>query len=448
MNVVRNNDAQAASSTGTSCAALAVLFCITLALIGCSHAGTPAGKTGDKSPAPRVVEASAQYPGWAIFSPMGSTPLLAIAAGFSTHVWASQPGANAVLRIAFDGTFDSIKMPTTGASPGQLVAGPRGDMWVAESSASRIGEIGMPDGPVVEFTLPRPDELPISLAMGSDRNIWWVDGGTGAAGTVGRLTSNGKITEFRTRLMTGGTDIVASPGGAMWFSGIRATSGTQTTAIVGQAASNGSITEYQLKGSDSAARSVAAGGDGNAWVSVDRRGNDGQIVRVTPAGNTTSYRVNGQPGAIAAYGPDKLDFTIDDEATYGEIALDGSVTYTSLPGGPSARAVDVTVGSNGDEWFSGSLNGKSAVFVRLPSKIDVTPVSVTLLAPGDSQKLTVSERKYSGKWSVKSSDDGIVDVTKGKTLDTFTVVAISDGTCTVTIADKKGNSVAIPVTVK
>lgn len=447
MKAVIGFDAPGASFRNTSSARVMAVTCIVLALMGCSHAATPAGKARNKSPAPRLVQASAEYPGWAVFSPLGTSPLLAIAAGFSTHVWASQPGANAILRIAFDGTFDSIKIPTAGASPGQLVAGPRGDMWVVESNASRIGEIGMPDGPIVEFVLPKPDELPIALAMGTDRNIWYIDGGSGA-GTIGRLTSSGKVTEFHTRLMTGGTDLVVSPSGAIWFSGIRATNGTHTTGIVGQTTTTGSITEYELKGSDLTARSIAVGGDGNAWVSVDRHGNYGQIVRVTPSGATTFYRVGGQPGAIAPYGPDKLDFTIDDEATYGEIALDGSVTYMPLPGGPSARAVDIAVGSNGNEWFSGSLDGKSAVFVRLPSKIDVTPVSVTLHAPGDSQKLTVSEKKYSGKWSVKSSDDGIVDVTKGKTLDTFTIVAISDGTCTVTVADKKGNSVTIPVTVK
>jgi virginiamycin B lyase len=425
-------------------------------LAACTTSSTTAGRAQEKSTSPRVVQASAAYPGWAVFSPVGDEPILAIAAGFSTHVWLAQTGLRgAVLRVAFDGSYDTIAMPSKLAAPVALAAGPNGDMWVSEWFG-KIGEIRMPDGPIREFSIGGPDKDAIGLTMGPDRNLWFV---TRDGGAIGKMTSTGATTEYQPHLMNAGEAIAAAPGGEIWFCGFsdpgrsRSSSGStsrsaQVTGITGKVSPAGAITEYPVRVASGLPFRLAVGGDGNVWVAVNDVKRDGHIVRVTPSGSTTAFAVRGNPRDIVTDGRDKLDFTIDNASSFGEITLDGHVSTLPLPGGAGARATSIAVASNGDEWFVGSLDGKSAVFVRLPSKIDVTPVSVTLAAPGASQKLTVSEKKYAGKWKVQSSDDGIVDVTKGKTLDTFTVVAISDGTCIVTIADKKGNSVTIPVTVK
>lgn len=425
---------------------IALLFALVLA--GCSHT-TSANVKARGSSAPRVTQASARYPGWAIFSPVGDAPIGAIAAGFATHVWVSQTGSTGtVLRVAFDGSFVPIKMPDHDVEPGPLVAGPRGDMWFVETNAPKIVEIGMPDGPDVEFPLSHADERPIAIALGPDRDLWYLDS---AHQTVGKVTSGGAVTEYSVAPMHAGTAI-ASGGGAVWFCGVfndfHNDMKSGVTPFVGKVTPTGAISRYRLDTDSGEPVSLAQGGDGNMWVAVDKGQDDGRIVRVTPSGQLTSFKTDGVPGQIAAYGSDKLDFTIDNAPSFGEITLDGHVSTLPLPGGPGARATGLAVTPNGDEWFAGSLDGKPALFVRLVSKIDVSPASITLAAPGASQKLTVSEKKYSGKWSAQSSDDGIVDVAKGKTLDTFTVVAISEGTCVVTIADKKGNSVTLPVTVK
>src|SRR5215472_418588 len=132
MKEVKNHEPRIAGFTLKSSARSIAACCVALAMFGCSHAVTSAERSRDKSPAPHAVQASAQYPGWAIFSPIG-TPLLEIAAGFSTHVWALQdPTSASVLRVSFDGSYDAIAMPNKLSAPVAVAPGPHGDMWVAE----------------------------------------------------------------------------------------------------------------------------------------------------------------------------------------------------------------------------------------------------------------------------------------------------------------------------
>ena len=72
-------------------------------------------------------------------------------------------------------------------------------MWFVELSGrmdnrqpdgNRVGRITM-DGKVTEFAIPSPTGSPINLAVGPDRNVWYTKGGV-----VGRVARDGTITEF------------------------------------------------------------------------------------------------------------------------------------------------------------------------------------------------------------------------------------------------------------
>lgn len=434
--------------TFESCGRAAVALTVAVQVGACSHVPSSATHARAKPSVPRVVQASADHPGWAVFTPVGDLPIGAIAPGFSTHMWATQSGPNGVvLRVAFDGTFDPIRSPAKDARAMGVSLGPRGDMWVAEGAAGKIGEITMPDGPIVEFPLPRPDEEPIAITMGADRDLWYVDSGVGI---VGKMTSSGIATEYHLLKLDIPAAIAPSPNGDIWICGEGGgpdSGGYRPYAA--RVSSAGKVAEYALGYEDAQPVDVAVGGDGDAWVTLVESGlHPSVIVRVTPAGTMTRFAAGGRPRAIAASGPDRLDYTLDGVPAFGEITTSGVVSTLPLPGGPTARATALAVAPSGDEWFAGSLGGKTALFVRLPSKIDVSPASITLAEAGASQKLRATEKKYAGKWTIQSSDDGIADATGGKLTGEFTVVAISQGTCTLTIADKKGNSIAIPVTVR
>ena len=437
-------------SSSASPRLIAVAAAAATLLAACSHATSTGARVRVKPSVPRVVQASADHPGWAVFSPVGNAGIVAIAPGFSTHMWASLSNAESghaeLLRVAFDGTFDAISLTAAQADPAGLIAGPRGDMWVAEPGAGKIGEITMPDGPVVDFALKRAGAVPIALALGDDRDIWYVDG---AHGIVGKMTSSGVTIEYDVPGMDRGTDIAAGQGGLIWFCGLSGDIKTRVAGVVGTITAAGKVREFQIAGSHVVRPTdLTVGGDGNGWVAVETRNASGQIVRVTPTGSMSAYDAKGQPDAIVANGVDKVDYTLADSPSFGEITTSGQVSTLPLPGGPNARATAIAVAPDGDEWFAGSIGSATALFVRLPSKIDASPASISLDAAGASQKLKVTEKKYTGKWTVQSSDDGIADATGGKLSGEFTVVAISEGSCTLTIADKKGDWITVPVTVK
>jgi virginiamycin B lyase len=70
-------------------------------------------------------------------------------------------------------------------------------------------------GEVTEFpTLTAGD--PEDIAVGPDGNLWYVDS---AADLIGRITTEGSITEFTEGLSDGAapTGITKGPDGAMWF---------------------------------------------------------------------------------------------------------------------------------------------------------------------------------------------------------------------------------------
>ena len=87
----------------------------------------------------------------------------------------------------------------TEISPELVPAGADGAMWFVELSGNmdgvqadgaRVGRITM-EGRITEFALPEKSPSPINIAVGPDRNIWYTRGSK-----VGRVTPEGKITEF------------------------------------------------------------------------------------------------------------------------------------------------------------------------------------------------------------------------------------------------------------
>jgi virginiamycin B lyase len=59
-----------------------------------------------------------------------------------------------------------------------------------QPDGNRVGRI-TPDGKVSEFPIPSANGSPINIAVGPDRNIWFTK-----AGKLGRVTPDGTITEF------------------------------------------------------------------------------------------------------------------------------------------------------------------------------------------------------------------------------------------------------------
>jgi virginiamycin B lyase len=111
------------------------------------------------------------------------------------------------------GQITEFPLPRPNAGPGDITAGADGNMWFVELAGqmdgrkvdgNRVGRITM-DGKVTEFPIPSQTGSPINIAVGPDRNIWFTKGGL-----VGRVTPDGAITEFPlTASIVGGTGLTA-----------------------------------------------------------------------------------------------------------------------------------------------------------------------------------------------------------------------------------------------
>ena len=122
-------------------------------------------------------------------------------------------------------------------------------------------------------------------------------------------------------------------------------------------AAPGDVTEIGLA-AGSTPRDVAAGPDGNMWVTG---GNSNTIAKVTAAGAVTAYALPlpanvSNPWGIAA-GPDNnLWFTLRNGGKLGRITTSGAVSLIDLPDS-TMQPLDITAGPDGNMWFT-ELGGR------------------------------------------------------------------------------------------
>jgi uncharacterized repeat protein (TIGR01451 family) len=105
---------------------------------------------------------------------------------------------------------------TVNSRPFGITAGPDGNLWFTESSASQIGRI-TPSGAVTEFSTGiTANSEPLGIAAGPDGNLWFTEG---LGIRIGRITPSGTVTELSNGICTDGGPfgITAGPDGNLWF---------------------------------------------------------------------------------------------------------------------------------------------------------------------------------------------------------------------------------------
>jgi streptogramin lyase len=193
-------------------------------------------------------------------------------------------------------------------------------------------------------------DVPLSVATGSDRNVWFADGNT-SAGAIGRITIIGTITKFTTGLNSGSrpSHITAGPDGNLWFTD------DGTTAAIGRIDTAGHITEFTANlnpGSHPAA--ITAGPDGNLWFTDN--GSAPAIGRVKPDGSIHEFgglTPGAAPQGIAS-GPDgNLWFTDNGAApAIGRITPSGTIHEFTGSLSASSSPAEIAAGPDGNLWFT------------------------------------------------------------------------------------------------
>ena len=154
------------------------------------------------------------------------------------------------------------------------------------------------------------------------------------------------------------TSVTTDPGGLTLTHTItyeESTGSVKETATPGAA---GEQTEFPV---GEAYFGVAAGADGNLWLTQEYWGPSGSISKVTPKGEVTTYKLSTPfcgPNYITP-GPEKesaLWFTDVCAAAIGKITTSGVTTDYKVPSGATLR--QITAGPDGNLWFAEETAGK------------------------------------------------------------------------------------------
>jgi virginiamycin B lyase len=245
-------------------------------------------------------------------------------------------------------------------TPGQLVRGSDGNMWVTISGSSNGSTLARikPTGKVKEFA---PAQLvnPVGITSGPDKNLWLTRNGGVVKVPPGDPnaaddTNIGAITDPR--------GITKGPQGRLWTA-----SGDKLVSFDPANPAGASSTTISGMG----ARGIAASG-GKLWI-ADFGGQ--RIVRSTPAGDTKNYNVGGGPQEVASGPKGSIAFANpgSDPQTVGRISPPAKPKKTRVPG---SDPFGMVFAPDRHWWFAEfakhrlgilSTNGNVTHFKKLPN---------------------------------------------------------------------------------
>jgi virginiamycin B lyase len=184
-------------------------------------------------------------------------------------------------------TVTEFPLPNGNGNPDGITPGPDGALWFTEEGAVDIrgniqgpGKIGRitTDGAITEYAVPSATSYPKGIAAGPDGALWFTEF---AGNQIGRITTAGEITEFPLPAVNSEpSGITSGPDGALWFTEVGGSK-------IGRITTAGSITEYSTPTSNSRPYGITAGPDAALWFTESRV--NSQIGRITTSGAVTEF---------------------------------------------------------------------------------------------------------------------------------------------------------------
>ena len=271
------------------------------------------------------------------------------------------------------------------AAPGSNIAhvraGPDGNLWFTDR-AGKIGRITT-DGTITEFSNGlNAGSQPFSIAMGPDGNMWFSDapapaGVTGAIGMINPGTQ--AIAEFSAGLNPGSkpAGIALGPDGNLWF-----TDNNPSTPAIGVInPTTHAIAEYStgLNPGSLPPQGITAGPDGNVWFTD--RGTTKAIGMINPTTHaivefSSGLNAGSVPGPSIALGTDGNLWFIDNGSTQAIGTINPAThAIAEFPTGAGTGLGRLAVGPDGNIWFAdkgavpaiGTMNPATHAIVRYAS---------------------------------------------------------------------------------
>lgn len=288
-----------------------------------------------------------------------NVPASALAIGSDKALWFTNSSANAIGRLASDGTITEYSIPTSNAGPDGIAAGPDNALWFTEQCAGKIGRVTT-GGVFTEYSVPafanQQYVVPTQIAAGLDGALWFTDE---CASYIGRITTTGSISQTAATLDNYGPSngpstsrpngLAAGPDGAMWF--------TAGVNAIGRITSNLVVSSFVIPSANSAG-SITKGPDGALWFMENSA-----VGRMTTSGAVTAeYPITGSSGGfmnITTGSDGALWFTSLFNGSLNRITTDGVETVYPLPYTASQsqpQPYQITAGAARAIWLTDGAN--------------------------------------------------------------------------------------------
>jgi RHS repeat-associated protein len=238
--------------------------------------------------------------------------------------------------------------PHSGAH--RITVGPDGALWYTLPTSNEIGRLST-SGSASFFPV---HGAPEDITLGPDGNLWFTEY---LGFMIGRLTPSGTLTEFTLANPSYGDPdgIVAGPDGNLWFTYYQDPNNTtfQGQSHVGKISPAGTVTNYQLTNLYAGAMGIAAGPDGDIWVTENRQE---AVDRITPSTGADQVillgsAITGHPAEIVPGPGSTMWFSETATPQVGSISLDGqTVVAHALPPGESANGI--AFDSSNNLWYA------------------------------------------------------------------------------------------------
>ena len=305
-----------------------------------------------------------------------------------------------------------------GSDLGGIAAGPDGNLWFTDGGSTKaIGRI-TPAGKITLFTMGLGTHgAPADITLGPDGNLWFTETGS-PNNAIGRVTPSGKITEFTTGLHAGSAPNTIQPGpdGALWFLDNGAPIG------IGRVTTDGTITEFgTTDGLDpmSQPNDMTVGPDGNLWFTD--QGDPKAIGRVKPDGTIDEFTgplgPTNFPNELTAGGDGNVWFSDDGTGAIGRVKPDGTIDEFTMGLPMGAQPDALTLGPDGNVWYTEQLNAHRAMGRVMPSGA-VHEFTQGLDPMSLQDDLTVAAD--GNLWIEQSMPGGVARITMNGTITQFT----------------------------
>ena len=251
-----------------------------------------------------------------------------IAAGPGGTMWFTEFAVDKIGRVSPSGQITEYPVPTAGAGPYQIAAGPDGSMWFTEYNTTKVGRIS-PDGQVTEIGLPRPTYGGTGITTGPGPAVWVADPAgsadrLGPAGAVTRMPLSGPALPFAIAAPAGGGVVVNELTGYYEYSRVL------VRLRPGQPAARA----LTLPDGRSNIDALAAGTAGTVWFADF---GTSQIGELQPAGGLRLFADRAPYAGLSdiTRGPDGAMWYTEQSGLIGRVTPAGAVTQLALPGAGS-----------------------------------------------------------------------------------------------------------------